>query len=134
MRLFAGPSYLERHGRPESPDELFLQRLACWEHDEASRTSVLLSGGRSLSVSPRVLSEDPSLLHRLAIESDYVAYAPDLPALRDASLATLLVEEVRGVVWERLVIPEVLADLPRVQAFAEYCQMAKSTEIPTVVD
>lgn len=134
MRLFAGPGYLERHGRPESPDHLSLNRLACWKHDDASRTSLLLSGGRSLKVSPRVLSEDPTFLHRLALHSDYLAYAPDLPALREPELATLLVEEVRGAVRERLVIPEVLADLPRVQAFVEFCQASKAAELASAVD
>lgn len=132
MRLFAGETYLARHGRPESVEDLALNRLACWQHDEASRNSILLSGGRTLAVTPRVLSEDPTFLHRLARESDYVAYAPDLPALRDPSVSTLLVEEVRGAVRERLVIPEVLADLPRVQAFVEYCQLAKNSDLPPV--
>lgn len=132
MRLFAGEIYLERHGRPESVEDLALNRLACWQHDEASRNSVLLSGGRTLAVTPRVLSEDPTFLHRLAKESDYVAYAPDLPALTDASVSTLLVEEVRGAVRERLVIPEVLADVPRVQAFVEFCQLAKSADLPPI--
>jgi len=135
MRLFAGEIYLKRHGRPESVDDLALNRLACWQHDEASRNSILLSEGRTLNVVPRVLSEDPTLLHRLAKDSDYVAYAPDLPALRDPTVSTLLVEEVRGAVRERLVVPEVLADLPRVQAFVEYCQLVKNpglspTELP----
>jgi DNA-binding transcriptional LysR family regulator len=133
MRLFAGPRYIERHGRPENPDDLSLNRLACWQHDDASRTSLLLSGGRSRAVSPRVLSEDPTFLCQLAVESDYLAYAPDLPALRHPSLSTLLVEEIRGAVRERLVVPEVLADLPSVQAFAEFCQTAKAAE-PTVSD
>jgi len=132
MRLFAGETYLARHGRPESVGDLALNRLACWQHDEASRSSILLSGGRTLAVTPRVLSEDPTFLHRLAKESDYVAYAPGLPALRDPSVSTLLVEEVRGAVRERLVIPEVLADLPRVQAFVEYCQLAKNSDLPPV--
>jgi DNA-binding transcriptional LysR family regulator len=132
MRLFAGPGYLERHGHPESPDDLSLNRLACWKHDEASRTSLILSGGRSLQVSPRVLSEDPTFLHELAAKSDYLAYAPDLPPLRDPLLSTLLVEEVRGAVRERLVIPEVLADLPRVRAFAEFCQASKAAELASV--
>jgi DNA-binding transcriptional LysR family regulator len=132
MRLFAGTTYLKRHGRPESVEDLALNRLACWRHDEASRHSILLSGGRTLEVSPRVLSEDPTFLHHLARESDYVAYAPDLPALQDPEVSTLLVEEVRGAVRERLVIPEVLADLPRVQAFVEYCQQAKRAELPPV--
>lgn len=131
MRLFAGPGYLNRYGRPEAPEDLSLNRLACWQHDDASRSSVLLSGGRSLSVSPRVLSEDPTFLHNLTTQSDYLAYAPDLPALRDPAISTLLVEEVRGAVRERLVIPAVLADLPRVQAFTEFCQLSKSAELPS---
>ena len=134
MRLFAGPGYLERHGHPESPSELSLNRLACWKHGTDTETSVLLSGSRSMSVSPRVSSEDPSFLHRLAADSGYLAYAPDLPALRDPSLATLLVEEVRGTVRERLLVPEVLADVPRVQAFVEFCQNAKPAELSPIAN
>jgi len=130
MRLFAGEGYLARHGRPESIDDLTLTRLACWQHDDESRFVIPLIAGRSLKIEPRVLSEDPTFLQRLAVESDYLVYAPDLPTLRDASVSTLLVEEVRGAVRERLVVPEVVADLPRVRAFVELCQAAKIADLP----
>ena len=126
MRLFAGAGYLERHGRPETLEDLDLQQLACWRRDGMSSTTIPLAGGRTLSVAPRVWSEDPALLQRLAHEWGYLAYSPDLPALRSASLRALLVNEVRGAVRERLVIPEVLADRPRVRAFADLCQLAKT--------
>jgi DNA-binding transcriptional LysR family regulator len=132
MRLFAGPEYIDRHGRPESPEELVLNRLAVWRPDAAPLTQLPLAGGRMLPVAPKVTCEDPAFVHRLARDHDYLAYAPDLVPLRSPSVSTLLVEEVRGAVRERLVIPEVLADLPRVQAFADLCQIAKSTDPASV--
>ncbi len=128
MRLFAGAGYLERHGRPETLEELDLQQLVCWRRDGTSPTTIPVAGGRTLSVAPRLWSEDPALLHRLASECGYLAYSPDLPALRSPLVQALLVDEVRGAVRERLVIPEVLADRPRVRAFADLCQLAKTAD------
>jgi DNA-binding transcriptional LysR family regulator len=131
MRLFAGAGYLERHGRPETLEELDLQQLACWRRDGSSPTTIPVAGGQTLSVAPRVWSEDPALLHRLVSEYGYLAYSPDLPALRSTSVRPLLLDEVRGSVRERLVIPDVLADRPRVRAFADLCQLAKTVDPAT---
>jgi len=128
MRLFAGDGYLNRHGMPESPEDLSLHRLAAWRYDARSPNHLPLSGGRRFPISPVLTSEDAALVHRLARERDYLAYAPDLTGMRAPSVSTLLVEEVRSVVRERLVFPQVLAELPRVQAFVELCQAGKEAE------
>jgi DNA-binding transcriptional LysR family regulator len=128
MRLFAGAGYLERHGWPETLEDLDLQLLACWRRDATSPTTIPVAGGRTLPVAPRTWSEDPALLHRLAGERGYLAYSPDLPALQSPSVRALLVDEVRGVARERLVIPEVLVDRPRVRAFVDLCQLAKTAD------
>ncbi|MBW1883357.1 MAG: LysR family transcriptional regulator [Deltaproteobacteria bacterium] len=128
MRLFAGAGYLDQHGWPETLEDLDLQQLACWRRNATSPTTIPLAGGRTLSVAPRAWSEDPALLHRLAGERGYLAYSPDLLALRSPSVRALLVDEVRGVVRARLVIPEVLVDRPRVRAFVDLCQLAKTVD------
>jgi hypothetical protein len=55
----------------------------------------------------------------MAVAGDFIAYLPELPVLADPSLKILFEDEVTGTVRERLAIPNVLADLPRIQQFVE---------------
>ncbi len=132
MRLLAGDGYLSAHGRPATSADLSLERVASWRPHDAWPDSLPLAGGRRVPLSPRVASNDASLPMRLALEGDYLAYVPDPWPRLDPKLERLLPEEVRGVVRERLVVPEVLADLPRVRAFVEECQHAKPRRSPSV--
>lgn len=132
MRLFAGRGYLGRKGHPESPDELSQHHLAVWDAGRVRPNRLPLSGGRSLPIEPKFWSDDPAAVYRLARDEDYLAYVPDLVGLRDNRVTTLLVEEIRGVVRERLVVPEMYAELPRVRAFVDLCQAAKPGELTPV--
>lgn len=119
MRLVVSDRYIESHGSPTSIDDLALHRLAMWRSAERPDGVLPLKNGGSLRLVPKFVTDEPSLLFRLAVEGDFITYLPELPALADSSLKVLFADEVAGTLRERLAIPNVLADLPRIQQFVE---------------
>ncbi len=119
MRLFVSDRYLESHGSPTSIKDLALHRIAMWRSPERPDGILSLKNGGSLRLTPKFVTDDPSLLFRMAVAGDFIAYLPELPVLADPSLKILFEDEVTGTVRERLAIPNVLADLPRIQQFVE---------------
>ncbi|MCA9501780.1 MAG: LysR family transcriptional regulator [Spirochaetaceae bacterium] len=124
MRLLASETYLARHGHPEKPEDLRHHRLAIWRTHGRDADRLLLCDGRSLRVTPVFVSDEPRLVHRVALSGDAIAYLPALPDLIDPALESLLADELAGFVRETLVIPDVLADLPRVQRFVDLTRSA----------
>lgn len=123
MRLFASDDYLNREGMPDAPDALSSHRVAMWRSTGRPAGRIPLRDGRSLAIEPIFVSDEPALVHTLAVSGDCVAYLPDLPNLPDPALKTLFDDRVAGSVRERLVIPDVLADVPRVRQFVELTQL-----------
>ena len=119
MRLFVSDRYIESHGSPISIDDLALHRIAMWRSTERADGVLMLKNGGIMRLSPKFVTDEPSLLFRMAVAGDFIAYLPELPALADPSLKILFANEVAGTVRARLAIPNVLADLPRVQQFVE---------------
>ena len=68
------------------------------------------------------MTDDPALLYRLSIEGAFITYVPEFPDLTDPSLKILFQDEIVGTVRERLAIPDILADLPRIKALVELTQ------------
>ena len=124
LRLFASASYLESFGSPESVQDLRRHRVAMWRSPNGRPGLISLDQGRSIQLEPHLLADDPALLYRMAVDGEFIAYLPELPHLRDPSLKTLFAEELRGIVHERLVVPNILADLPRVQELVLLTQRA----------
>lgn len=52
---------------------------------------------------------------------DLSAHRPALPKIVDPAFKILFEDEVSGAVQQRLAIPHVLADLPRIVRFLEIC-------------
>jgi DNA-binding transcriptional LysR family regulator len=119
MRLFVSDRYTDSHGSPTSLADLALHRIAMWRSADRPYGFLPLKGGGGLRLSPKFVTAEPSLLYRMAIEGDFIVYLPELPALTDPSLKILFADEVVGTVRERLAIPDILADLPRIQQFVE---------------
>lgn len=127
MRLFVSDRYIESHGSPACLADLALHRVAMWRSAERPCGYLPLKSGKSLRLIPKFVTDEPSLLYRMAIEGNFIAYLPELPALADPSLKILFADEVAGTVRQRLAIPNILADLPRVQQFVE---LTKQTIAP----
>jgi len=119
MRLVISARYVQSYGEPASVAELLEHRVAMWRSSKRPDGYLPLKGGSGIRVVPKLVTDDPALLYRMAIEGDFIVYLPEFPDLADPSLKNLFVAEVAGTVRERLVIPNVLADLPRVQQFVE---------------
>ena len=128
MRLVISDRYIESHGSPASIADVALHRVAMWRSADRLDGELPLKGGECLRLIPKLVTDDPALLYRLAIEGDFIAYLPELPALANPSLTILFAGEVAGTLRMRLAIPNILADLPRVQQFVE---LAEQTIVPT---
>lgn len=106
------PTLLARHGRPvvEQAD-LFVSRVRKVGHSPTGRLKIALPMGPPRAGLDQI---------RSTLKSGY----PDLQVeiFFDASLEILFADEVAGSVRERLVIPKVLVDLPRIQQFVELAQ------------
>ncbi len=122
MRLFASDLYLQAHGLPRTLADLVHHRIAMWRSLGRARGELPLQNGQRLRLTPQFVTDEPTLLSRMAIEGDYIVYMPEFPAFIDPALKTLFADEVVGKVEARLTIPNVLADLPRIQQFVELAQ------------
>jgi DNA-binding transcriptional LysR family regulator len=119
MRLFVSDRYIESYGSPASIADLAGHRIAMWRSAERPYGYLPLRSGSGIRLIPKFVTNEPDLLYRMAIEGDFIAYLPDLPGLADPSLGILFADEIAGTVRERLAVPNILADLPRVQQFVE---------------
>jgi DNA-binding transcriptional LysR family regulator len=84
--------------------------------------SLPLRGGKAVNVHPTLVADDPTVVTRFARDGDCIAYVPDLPSLRDRTLERVLEDDLVAVAREHLVVPAVLADVPRVREFSILCQ------------
>jgi DNA-binding transcriptional LysR family regulator len=128
MRLLASERYLSRFGVPDSPDALRQHRLAIWRRPDEPDDHLPLRDGRRLPVGVRLTSRDPRPLFRLTVDGECIAYLPALPSLDDPALVALFVDDVTGAASQQLVIPDIFADLPRVQRFVALC----TPELPAI--
>ena len=122
MRLFVSDRYLDIHGSPNRVADLAQHQVAMWRSRGTCSGEIALRGGQSLLLSPIMVTDEPGLLCRMAVEGECIAYAPEFPGLTDPSLKMIFAEEIVGSVHARLAIPDVLADLPRIQRFVELTQ------------
>lgn len=128
MQLFVSDLYLGRYGTPASVDELSSHRVAMWRSSGRTPDRIPLLDGRALEIEPFFVSDEPMMIHRMTVAGDCIAYLPELPVLSDPSLKTLFGDQVSGSVRERLVFPNVLADVPRVQRFVELTQQSSPVQ------
>jgi DNA-binding transcriptional LysR family regulator len=122
MRLLVGGRYLASHGCPESIEELREHRLAMWRSPNQPVGRIPRKDGRSLRIDPHFVTDDPVVLYQMSIEGAFISYLPDLPELIDPSLKTLFDDQLLETVHARAMIPDILADLPRIREFIELTQ------------
>jgi len=119
MRLVVSDAYLEAHGAPVSIDALADHRVAVWRAPDRPAERIPLRSGRLFEFEPDLISAEPAELQRRVVAGECIGYLPALPQLDDPALRVLFENEVSGTVHTRLVVPDVLADVPRVKRFVE---------------
>ena len=135
--LFAGSAYLDRHGTPESPDDLanrptlFMMRKGVaprWRlrHANGERADVILP------LSPRVASDDMVSLKQAAVDGCGIVALPGY-VCRDmvaaGSLQRILPDWLAGDAMLTALLPHRQGLLPSVRAFVDHL----AAEFPKVV-
>lgn len=119
LRLVASNRYLDRHGAPAEPADLASHRVGAWRVPGRPIEVIPLRDGQQLGFTPCLTSDDPLQIHRAVVAGDCIGYVPALPQLADPALKTLFPDQIAGSVTARLAVPNILADIPRVQRFLE---------------
>jgi DNA-binding transcriptional LysR family regulator len=129
-RLLASEAYLATHGTPSTLEELASHTLLVWRPpDGDGRTLPLRSGGR-LDVAPALISTDIHMLRACAQAGQGIAYVPDgelTPGLGVEGVRPLMEELVGQQDTVRMVVPEVLALMPRTRSAIELIESLLST-------
>ncbi|MFV8756059.1 LysR family transcriptional regulator [Nannocystaceae bacterium ST9] len=121
--LLASAAYLERRGVPRTIDELAGHDLLTWHApDEDPYFWPARAGGR-FAVDPVVISTDIHLVRQAIIAGHGIGLVPDAmlpdPGVPLGKLVPVLAAEVGGHVELRLVVPEALAELPKIRAVVQ---------------
>jgi len=120
-RLFVNDAYRLRTPLPAELSDLRAHRLAVWRHPDRPTDALPLRDGRQFAIDPCLVSDDAADIHRAVAAGDCIGYLPALPKLVDPAFKILFEDEVSGAVQQRLIIPNILADLPRIVRFLEIC-------------
>lgn len=122
-RLVASPAYLDAHGRIESVDGLGRYDLLVWTGPGSNPRLLPTLDGLLVPVTPRFVSGDVHLLHTMAANGAGVAYVPDgklLPSQGGPGVLEPVLDHCIGRSRTfSLVVPEALADVPRVRTVVE---------------
>lgn len=122
MNLVAGEAYLSVHGTPARVEDLSRHRVGVWRLSGRPVDAIPLRSGAMLRVEPRLVCDDPARLQRSVIAGDCIGYLPAMSQLIDPGLKVLFAQEIAGSVCQRLFVPRVLADVPRVARLVELCR------------
>ncbi len=124
-RLYAAPSYLRRHGRPQAPEDLTAHLL----FDNASaapsdRWTLTRGDGRQVVVTApfRVVVNDAALLREVAALGQGIVSLPDIvaaPALADRRLVPVLADWTTRRVDVHAVFPSHKSLSPALRAFVD---------------
>lgn len=129
--LVASVGYLDRHGRPTSIAELLEHRLVAWQAHGDDATVWPLTEGGHFAVEPFVLSDDMQLVRTFAETGRAISLTVGVPAtsLTGVKLEVVLPDLVSRPRTFRLLVPDAVADQPRMRTFVElHRQLAKHLE------
>ncbi|KPK15084.1 MAG: LysR family transcriptional regulator [Myxococcales bacterium SG8_38] len=119
-RLIASREYLRRKGVPKTLDELAHHDLLAWDCPDGDATIWPTWQGTTLRVVPRVISPDIHLLRRCAAAGMGIAFLPDAEIPESDAPADGLVPVLPNDIGRerplRVVVPAVLAEIPRIRA------------------
>lgn len=105
-RLLATPEYLDKHGTPQSVEDLRAHRLLVWQSRGRDETELTLKDGSRVTINPALAMNDVFLLRRAALRGLGIVYAPDGPLplellIGEEALVPVLANEVehKNTVW-----------------------------------
>lgn len=121
--LLASADYLARRGTPRSIEELAGHDLLAWECPGEDGRSWPLRGGGTFPVGPVMTARHIHLIRQFAIAGLGIALVPDAllpdPGVAEGALVPVLPELVGREIALRVMIPAVLAEIPRIKAMIE---------------
>lgn len=116
-RLVATRSYLERFGTPTDTESLRQHTLLTWEPPGEDARRWPTAEGEMVAVEPVLFSADVHLVRTSMLAGAGIARVPDAgfpdPGFEPGDVVTLLPERFNRECTLRLLVPEVLAELPK---------------------
>lgn len=126
--LVARKSYLDRAGRPEVAADLSKHRLFAWDGPDHDPRLLPLRAGGHHEVEPALVAADIHFVRTCAIAGLGIAFVPDglLPDVGIGAdvLEPVLPELIGRERHLRLLVPEVLADRPKVRRVVDELKKA----------
>lgn len=122
--VVAAPSYLDRHGPPDRPENLSLHRAIV---SGPTETSWRLRGSRGetldVPVSPVMAADEPFVLLKAAAAGIGITVLPTSvcrPAIEEGMLVRILPEWTAGQITTTILIPHRRGQLPSVRAVVDF--------------
>lgn len=126
VHAIASRDYLKNRKTPECLEDLSSHTLLSWEMPNGDTSSWPLIGGKKFAVSPHLSTRDIHVIRMLAIEGHGIALVPDAmlpdPGVKEGTLVPILPDLIGTEVSARIVVPALLADVPRIRALIELLQ------------
>jgi DNA-binding transcriptional LysR family regulator len=121
--LIASADYLDRRGTPQSIADLKQHELLAWQAPrEDARVWPTLSGSRFV-VEPRLISTDIHFIRQCVIAGQGIGFVPDArlpdPGVQPGALTPVLAELVGRQRHVRIVVPKILAKVPKIEALLD---------------
>ena len=121
--MVASAEYLKARGTPQTVADLAQHDLLAWEAPgDDARSWPLLSGG-TFPTAPLLVARHIHLIRQFAIAGHGIALVPDAmipdPGLGEGALVPVLPDVVGTYVGVRIVVPAVLAEIPRIRALLD---------------
>ena len=120
MWLVASTDYLARRGTPKRLEDLASHDLMSFESPGGSARALPLTGGGTFPVAPVLVARHIHLLRQFAIAGLGIVLVPDAmlpdPGVPEGALVPVLPGVVGGDIGLRIVVPAVLAEIPRIRA------------------
>lgn len=121
--LLASKGYAQRHALPSSRDELADHALLAWHAPDDDATQWPLREGGRFTVDPVLVSTDIHFVRHAILGGHGIGLVPDAmlpdPGVAPGHLVPVLDDEVGGSIELRLVVPEALAELPKIRAVVQ---------------
>jgi DNA-binding transcriptional LysR family regulator len=121
--LVASEGYLQRHGMPQSVEELAHHTLLSWDAPGGDSTRWTLLGGGFFAVAPALTSPDIHFLRICAASGIGIAFVPDGLVPEAPEATGRLVPVLPGVVGRKrqlqLIVPAALSSVPKIRSVIE---------------
>ncbi|MFK7897399.1 MAG: LysR family transcriptional regulator [Myxococcota bacterium] len=124
MALLSGKDLSGPKPPPKSVNALSEYRLGVWRPALTLPECRDLRAGGEIQLEGHFLSDDVASLMSLAAAGECLAFVPMLPECLRPGLVPVLADEIVGSVRLFLVVPDVLADIPRVREFVRRAHAA----------